>query len=112
MLNVGFITLVDKATWLSPIVIMPKKNKKLRVCVNYCKLNDVTVPNPFPIPYTNSLLDDVARHKMYSFFDGFLGYNQIKMAPKDWHKIAFITKWGVFISKVMTFGLQSAQATF
>ena len=57
LLKVGFIYPVNKATWLSPIVIVPKKNKKLRVCVDSWKLNAATVSDPFPLPFTDSLLD-------------------------------------------------------
>ena len=64
------------------------------------------------ILYLDFIIDDMAGHEMYSFLDGFSGYNQIKMAPEDRHKTAFITKWGAFISEVMSFGLRSAQATF
>ena len=49
---------------------------------------------------------------MYSFRDGFSGYNQILMAPKDRDKTAFVTEWGVFASNVMTFGLKNAPPTF
>lgn len=88
------------------------ENKKLRVCVDYRKLNAITILDPFPISYTDALLDAVAGHKMYSFLDGLSGYNQIKMVPGDREKTAFIIEWGVYVSKVMTFGLKSAQATF
>ena len=44
--------------------------------------------------------------------DGFSGYNQIKMAPKDMEKITFITLWGTFYYKVMSFGLKNAGATY
>ena len=112
LLKVGFIYPIDKATWLSPIVIVPKKNKKLRVCVDYRKLNAATVFDPFPLPFTNSLLDAVAGHEMYSFLDGFSGYNQVLMAPEDKEKTTFITEWGAFASNVMNFGLKNAPATF
>ena len=80
--------------------------------MDYRKLNAVTIPDPFPIPYTDALLDDVAGHEIYSFLDGFSGYNQIRMALGDREKTAFITEWGAYVSEVMTFGLKSAQATF
>ena len=112
LLAVGFIYPIEKANWLSPIVIVPKKNGKLRVCVDYRKLNAATVSDPFPIPFTNLMLDAVAGHEMYSFLDGFSGYNQVRMAPEDREKIAFITEWGAFASNVMMFGLKNAPATF
>ena len=83
LLQVGFIYPVDKVTWLSPIVIVPKKNGALRVCVDYRKLNAATVTDPFPIPFTDAMLDAVAGHEMYSFLDGFSGYNQVLVAPED-----------------------------
>ena len=51
-LESGFIYLVDKTEWLSPIVIIPKKNGKLRVCIDYRKLNAITKVDPFPLPFT------------------------------------------------------------
>jgi hypothetical protein len=66
---------VKWATWLSPIVVVPKKNGKLRICVDYQKLNAATITDAFPLPFTNGVLDMVAGHEMYSFLDGFSGYN-------------------------------------
>ena len=112
LLAVGFIYPIEKANWLSPIVIVSKKNGKLRVCVDYRKLNAATVSDPFPIPFTDLMLDAVAGHEMYSFLDGFSGYNQVRMAFEDREKTAFITEWGAFASNVMMFGLKNAPATF
>lgn len=53
LLQVGFIYPMDNVTWLSPIVIVPKKNGALRVCVDYHKLNATTTTDPFPIPFTD-----------------------------------------------------------
>jgi hypothetical protein len=49
---------------------------------------------------------------MYSFLDGFSGYNQIRMAEEDQENTAFVTEWGVFVAAVMMFGLKTAPATF
>jgi hypothetical protein len=83
LLRVGFIRSVKRATWLSPIVVVPKKNGKLRVCVDYRKLNAATIIDAFPLPFTDGVLDTVAGHEMYIFLDGFSGYNQIRMAEED-----------------------------
>ena len=112
LLRVGFIAPIENPDWISPIVIVPKKNKKLRICVDCRKLNAATIPNPFPLPYMDSMLDEVARHEIYSFLDGFSGYNQIRMAPEDQAKTAFITAWGVFVCTVMWFGLRNSPSTF
>ena len=112
LLKVGFIYLVHQVTWLSPIVIVPKKSAKIRVCVDYKKLNASTITDPFPLPFCDTLLDSVARHEIYSFLDGFSGYNQVLMALEDRDKIAFVTEWGGFAINVMTFGLKNAPPTF
>ena len=65
----------QKGTWLSPIVVVPKKNEKIQVCVDYRKLNAVTITYAFPLLFTDIVLDVVAGHKMYSFLDRFSGYN-------------------------------------
>ena len=58
------------------------------------------------------VLDVVAGHDMYSFLDGFSGYNQVRMHPDDQEKTAFVTNWGVYVAVVMMFGLKTAPATF
>ena len=112
LLKVGFIRPVKKATWLSPIVVVPKKNGKIRVCVDYRKLNATTVTDASPLPFTDGVLDAVAGHEIYSFLDGFSGYNQVRMHPDDQEKTAFVTEWGVFVAVVMMFGLKTAPTTF
>ena len=112
LLCVGFIRPVKCATWLSPIVVVPKKNGKIRVCVDYRKLNAATVTDGFPLPFTDSVLDTVAGHECYNFLDGFSSYNQIRMHLDDQEKMAFVTEWGVFVAEVMMFGLKTALATF
>ena len=60
----------------------------------------------------DGVLDAVAGHEVYSFLDGFSGYNQIRMRPVDQEKRAFVTEWGVFVAVVMTFRLKMAPTTF
>ena len=112
LLKAGFIRPVKQATWLSPIVVMPKKNGKIRVCVDYRKLNTVTITDAFPLPFTDSVVDAVAGHDMYSFLDRFSGYNQVRMHPNDQEKTPFVTDWGVYVAVAMLFGLKTAPATF
>ena len=73
LLKIGFIRQVKQATWLSPIMVVPKKNGKILGCVGYRKLNVVMITDVFPLPFTDSVLDAVAGHEMYNFLDGFSG---------------------------------------
>ena len=97
---------------MSPIVVVPKKNKKLRVCVNLKKVNASIVQDHYPLPITDHVFEQVARDKAYSFLDAFLGYNQVSIDAKDQHKTIFAKEWGIFAYKVMPFGLKNALATF
>ena len=81
----------------APIVVVPKKNGKLRICVDFKKLNVATKKDPYTISFTDFILDTVARHEIYSFLDGYSGYHQIKIAPEDRFKTAFVADWGAFV---------------
>jgi len=75
LLACGFIFEIPYSEWVSPIVIVPKKNGKIRICQDYRKLNSVTKKDHFPLPFTDTLLDSVAGYECYSFMDGYSGYN-------------------------------------
>ena len=85
---------------------------KIRVCVNYRKLNAATVTDAFPLPFKDGILDMVAGHEIYSFLDGFNGYNHVRKHPDDQGKTTFVTEWGVFVALVMMFGLKTTPTTF
>ena len=112
LLEAGFIRPVEITDWVSPMVLVKKKNGKLRVCIDYRTLNKCTQKDHFPLPFVNAILDEVAGHEMYTFMDGYSGYNQISIALNDQHKTAFTTPWGTFIYLVMPFGLCNAPAAF
>ncbi len=99
MLVVGFIQYVEEVTWLSPIVVVPKKNGKLKIYINFKKLNVVTKKDPYPLPFTNEMLNTIARYETYSFLGGYLRYYQISIALKDKYKTTFVIDWGAFIWK-------------
>ena len=90
MLAIGFIKPIQHPCWLSNIVPV-KKNGQIRCCVNFRNLNRAYLKNEFPLPNMDLLIDSVAGSAMFSFMDGFSGYNQIRMAPRDAEKIAFRT---------------------
>ncbi|MCO5565182.1 hypothetical protein L7F22_018855 [Adiantum nelumboides] len=107
-----FIYEIEHIDWVSPIVVVPKKNKKLRVCVNLKKVNVATIQDNYFLLITDHVIEKVVGREAYSFLDGFSGYNHLAIKPKDQHKIAFSTKWGIFASRVMPFGLTNAPPHF
>ncbi len=90
LLAVGFIESIEEATWLSPIVVVPKKNGKLKICIDFKKLNAATKKDPYSLPFTNEVLNIVAGYEAYSFLDGYSGYHQISIIPEDIYKTTFI----------------------
>ena len=112
LLNIGFIYPVPFSEWMSPIVIVPEKNGKIRICQDFRALNKATKKDYFPLPFTDAILDVVAGHECYSFLDGFSGYNQVRIAQENQVKTTFTMDWGTFAFRVMLFGLCNAPATF
>jgi len=91
LLEAGFIRPVETTKWVSHVVLTLKKNSKLRVCVNYKALNKVTKKNRYPLPFCEEILEEVIGHEMYTFGDGYIGYDQVKIAPEDQLKTTFTT---------------------
>ncbi len=67
LLVVGFIKPIEEATWLSRIVVVLKKNGKLRSCVDFKKFNVAIKKNPYLLPFTNEVINTVAGHEVYTF---------------------------------------------
>ena len=112
MLAAGFIKPIQHLRWLSNIVPVKKKNRQIRYCVDFRNLNRAYLKDEFPLPNMDLLIDYAARSTMFSFMDGFSGYNQIRMAPRDTEKTAFKTPIGNFYYTMMPFGLKNAGATY
>ena len=110
--NAGFLRVVNYLEWLANVVLVPKKDEKVRMCVDFRDLNKASPKDDFSLPHIDILVENTAGHALLSFIDGFLGYNQIKMPPKDMGKTSFITPWGTYCYKVMPFGLKNAGATY
>ena len=111
-LRVGFLLVVEYPEWLANVVPVPKKDGKVRVCVDFQDLNKASPKDDFPLSHIDMLVDSTAGHPMLSFMDGFSGYNHILMAPEDVEKTSFITEWGTYCYRVMPFGLKNAGATY
>ncbi|WRX22821.1 G-patch domain - like 10 [Theobroma cacao] len=110
--DAGFLEVAKYPEWVANIVPVLKKDGKVRMCVDYRDLNRASLKDNFSLPHINTLVDNTARHSVFSFMDGFSGYNQIKMAPEDREKTTFITMWGTFCYKVMPFSLKNAGVTY
>ena len=112
MLAKGVIEESD-SPWSSPIVLVKKKDNTIRFCIDYRKLNEVTVRDSHPLPRIDTPLDALSGSKFYSIIDLKSGYWQVKVNPEDREKTAFsVPGGGHWNFEVMPFGLCNAGATF
>ena len=95
----GFIREIEYPDWLANVVVVPKKERKWWVCVDYTNLNNACPKDNFPLPRINQIVDSIAGQG-------------ILMAPADEEKTAFITLHGLYYYKVMPFKLKNADATY
>lgn len=100
------------AAYASPIVIVKKHDGSNRLCVDYRKLNKVTVFDPEPMPQMQEIFAELTGSQYFSKFDLCKGYWQVPMSDKDKDLTTFITHRGLFRFNVMPFGLVNAPATF
>ena len=112
VLDVGFIRKVEYPEWLANVVVVPNKEGKWRVCVDYTSLNNAYLKDSFPPPRIDQIVDSTVGQGMLSFLDTFSGYYQIPMAPADEEKTAFIMPHGLYCYKVMPFWLKNASTTY
>ncbi|GJR14056.1 reverse transcriptase domain-containing protein [Tanacetum coccineum] len=130
LLNAGLIYPISDSPWVSPVHCVPKKGGMTvvkneendliltrlvtgwRVCIDYRKLNEATLKDYFPLPFMDQMLERLAGNQFYCFLDGFLGYFQILIDPKDEEKTTFTCPYGTFAYRRMPFGLCNAPGTF
>nr|GEU31432.1 reverse transcriptase domain-containing protein [Tanacetum cinerariifolium] len=130
LLDSGLIYPISDSPWVSPVHCVPKKggftvienedNELIlarlvtgwRVCINYRKLNNATRKDHFPLPFMDQMLERLAGNQYYCFLDGFSGYFQIPIDPKDQEKTIFNCPYGTFAYRRMPFGLCNALGTF
>ena len=102
----------SSSPWASPIVMVPKADGTLRLCTDFRKVNSVTVPDPFPLPRIEDLLDRVGKAKYLTKLDMTRGYWQVPLDDVSVPISAFVTPHGHFQWRYMPFGLRNAPATF
>lgn len=103
----------SKSAWSSPVCLVPKKDKTYRFCIDYRKLNSVTIRDAYPIPYINSILDRLKGAKVMSSLDIKSAFWTIKMAESSKEYTAFtVPGRGLFYWNRLPFGLTNSPATW
>ncbi|GJS67665.1 hypothetical protein Tco_0682230 [Tanacetum coccineum] len=126
----GIIYAIKDSPWASYVHCVPKKqgmtvvtNEKneliptrtitgWRVCIDYCKLNEATQKDHFPLPFMDQMLERLSRNKFFCFLNGFSGYIQIPIGYADQEKTTFTYPYGTYAYKRMPFGLCNTPTTF
>jgi hypothetical protein len=112
LLSAGFIREFFHPKWLAKTVLVNKKNKKWRMCVDYTSLNKACPKDPFPLPRIDQVVDSTAGCETLCFLDAYSRYHQIAMCIADKLATSFITRFGAYCYQTMPFGLKNAGATF
>lgn len=105
---------IEPATtpWASPVVLAPKKDGTYRFCVDYRRLNNITVRDSYPLPRMDDCIDSLGDAKYMSTLDCNSGYWQIPLKPSHRDRTTFVCHEGTFRFKRMPFGLTNGPATF
>ena len=98
--------------WASPCILIPKPDGSHRFCTDYRKVNQVTVKDSFPLPRINDIIDFIGCNHIISTVDLLKGYYQIPLTPRATKISSFVTPFGLFQYKVLSFGMCNAPATF
>ena len=102
----------SKSPARAPILFVKKKDGSLRMCVDYCGLNKITVKNRYPLSLILGLFDQLSQAKIYTKIDLRGAYNLVRIKARNKWKIAFRTRYRDFEYNVMSFGLTNAPTIF
>ena len=107
------ISRVENPTeWCAPMVVTPKSDGKVRICVDLTKLNEFVQRENHPLPTTDATLGNLAGARYFSRLDTNSGFWQIKLSERSKPLTTFITPWGRYCFNVLPFGISSGSEKF
>ena len=109
LVNMDIIEPVEGPTpWVSPVVVVPKQNDEIRLCVDMRKANEAIIRERYPIPTVDEVLQSLNQSTVFSKLDLKWGYHQLELHPDSRSITTFITHCGLFQYKRLMFGISSA----
>ena len=102
----------SNSEWAAPVLFVPKKDGRLRFCVDYRKLNEMTLKDSYPLPRMDDCIDSLGHAEYFTTLDAYSGYWQMYIRKQDRSKTAFVTHSGTYQYIRMPFGLTNAPASF
>jgi hypothetical protein len=112
LLDAKIIREVQYPVWVANVVMVPKKNGNMRMCIDFTELNKECPKDPYPLPRIDVIIDQAAGCDMLSLLYCFSGYHQVWMRREDEAKTGFTTPFGIFCFVRMPEGLRNAGSTF
>jgi len=130
VLDAGIIYPITDSEWVSPIQVAPKKGRMIIIknerdvlistrtmtgwwmCIDYRRLNQANQKDHFPLSFIDQMLEGLARHSFFYYWDEYFGFFYIPIHPGNQEKTTFICTYGTFAYRRMPFGLYNASATF
>ena len=113
MEKLGVIQRIEEPTdWCAPCIVVPKKNGKIRVCIDFTRLNEAVKRELHPLPKTEETLSELGSAVKFSKLDANCGYWQMKLSPESQKLTTFITPFGRYKCKRLPFGISSAPEIF
>ena len=106
------ILVPSQSPWSAPMVPVRKPSGAIRLCIDYRRLNQATLPDSYQMQRVEELLDDVAEAAWLSKLDMNQGFYQVPLQADSGPKRAFCSTWGKFCFTRMPFGLMTAPAIF
>ncbi|XP_003740380.1 uncharacterized protein K02A2.6-like [Galendromus occidentalis] len=103
---------IESSEWISALVVVSRKDGRIRLCVDLRAVNAAIVADVFPLPHFEDLLTRLGSARVFSKLDARSAYHQVELAENSRDLTAFITPWGLFRFKRVPFGLASAPAAF
>ena len=113
MLQMGVISKVERHTeWCSPMVVTPKPNGDVRICVDLTRLNENVFREAYPLPSVEFIIGKLSKSEVFSKLDANSAFWQRKLSESSRLLTTFITPWGRYCFNRLPYGISTGSEQF